>query len=184
MQSGIQLSRIERKIVMSILTATAVIAAAGVLAYGVGQFVGPSIKTQIEIDAPANAVWTELTTTGAYRDWNPFVRRITGNLDVGEQLEITVGAAGHRSMDFRPEVLVAEDNSELRWLGRVAFKGIFDGEHYFILEETAKGTTIFHHGETFRGILGYPLLALIRKETHDGFVAMNEALKVRVEMNS
>ncbi len=56
--------------------------------------------------------------------------------------------------------------------------------HYFILEETANGTTIFHHGERFTGLLGYPLLFLIRKDTHNGFVAMNEALKSRVEAAS
>jgi len=84
-------------------------------------------------------------------------------------------------MDFTPEVLVADKNAELRWVGRLGFKGIFDGEHYFILEETAEGTTILHHGENFTGILAYPLLALIKDDTLKGFEAMNKALKARVE---
>jgi hypothetical protein len=84
-------------------------------------------------------------------------------------------------MDFAPEILVADENAELRWVGKFGFKGIFDGEHYFILEETDRGTTIFRHGESFTGILGYPLLALIREDTENGFKAMNVALKARVE---
>ena len=87
-------------------------------------------------------------------------------------------------MDFTPEVLVAIEKEELRWVGRLGFKGIFDGEHYFILEETDRGTTVFRHGENFTGLLGYPLIALIREDTHNGFVAMNKALKARAEASS
>lgn len=37
-------------------------------------------------------------------------------------------------MVFTPEVIEAKVNEELRWVGRLAIPGIFDGEHYFILE--------------------------------------------------
>lgn len=170
---------------MSILTTTATIATTAlVAAFGIGQVTGPSISTEIEINAPASAVWAELADTAAYGDWNPFVRRISGDLEVGNRLEVTVGAEGNTPMDFTPEVLVADENAELRWVGRLGFQGIFDGEHYFILEETGQGTTILRHGETFTGLLGYPLIALIREDTHSGFLAMNQALKARVEASS
>ena len=169
---------------MSIIKKTAAITATAlVAAYGIGQITGPTIETEIEIAAPASVVWKELADTKSYGDWNPFVRRISGELDAGEYLEVTVGADGNSPMDFTPEVLVADENEELRWVGRLGFKGIFDGEHYFILEETDRGTTIFHHGENFTGVLGYPLIALIREDTHNGFLAMNEALKARAEAN-
>ncbi|MFQ5439822.1 MAG: SRPBCC family protein, partial [Paracoccaceae bacterium] len=135
---------------MSILTTTATVAATALIAaFGIGQITGPSIKTEIEIDAPARAIWKELVDTEAYAEWNPFVRRISGDLEAGKYLQVTVGADGNSSMDFTPEVLVADENEELRWVGRLGFKGIFDGEHYFILEETDRGTTIFRHGENF-----------------------------------
>ena len=170
---------------MSILTTTAAIAATAlVAAFGIGQITGPYIETEIEIAAPASVVWKELADTDAYADWNPFVRHISSNLEAGEFLQVTVGADGNSPMDFTPEVLVADENEELRWVGRLGFKGIFDGEHYFILEETDRGTTIFRHGENFTGLLGYPLIALIREDTHKGFLAMNEALKARAEANS
>ena len=167
---------------MSILTTTAAIATtAFAAACGIGQLTGPSITTEIEIAAPASAVWAELADAEAYPDWNPFVKHLSGGLEVGNHLNVTVQSEGNAPMDFTPEVLVADENAELRWVGRLGFKGIFDGEHYFILEETDRGTTLFRHGETFTGILGYPLLALIREDTHKGFLAMNEALKARVE---
>ena len=158
------------------LTATALAAA-----YGLGLFFGPSISTEIEIEAPASAVWSELADGKAYPDWNPFVKRLSGDLKAGNRLNVTIQSEGNAPMDFTPEVLVADVGKELRWVGRLGVKGIFDGEHYFILEETDRGTTILHHGENFRGILGYPVLALIGKDTHNGFLAMNDALKSRVE---
>lgn len=167
---------------MSILTTTALVVATTLIAgFGIGQFTGPSIDTRIEIEASASAVWDTLADTDAYAEWNPFVRRITGRLETGTQLQVTIGADGKTQMDFTPQVLVADEDTELRWVGRLGFKGIFDGEHYFILEETDRGTTILRHGETFKGILGYPLIALIREDTHNGFLAMNAALKSRVE---
>lgn len=170
---------------MSILSTLTVIAGTGVIAAAViGQMTGPSIVTEIEIAAKPEAVWSELTDTAAYPDWNPFVRKIAGDLRAGEKIDVTVGADGATQMDFTPEILVANANEELRWVGRLGFTGIFDGEHYFILQETEVGTTILHHGETFTGVLGYPLLALIRKDTQDGFNAMNKALKNRVEVSS
>ena len=167
---------------MSILTTTAAIAAAAIAtAYGLGLFLGPSISTEIEIDAPASAVWTELADGDAYPEWNPFVKHLSGHLEAGSRLNVTIQSEGHAPMDFTPEVLVANTNKELRWVGRLGVKGVFDGEHYFLLEETDHGTTILRHGETFKGILGYPLLALIREDTQNAFLAMNAALKSRVE---
>ncbi len=167
---------------MSILTATATVAATALAAaYGVGLFFGPSISTEIEIKAPASAVWSELADAEAYPDWNPFVKHLSGDLEAGSRLNVTIQSEGNAPMDFTPEVLVADAGEELRWVGRLGFKGIFDGEHYFILEETDRGTTILRHGEHFKGILGYPLLALIGEDTQNGFLAMNTALKERVE---
>ena len=167
---------------MSILSTTATVAATTLAAaYGLGLFFGPSISTTIEIDAPASAVWTELADGTDYPDWNPFVKHLTGELTAGSRLNVTIQSEGNAPMDFTPEVLVADAGKELRWVGRLGIKGIFDGEHYFILEETDRGTTVLRHGENFRGILGYPVLALIGKDTHNGFLAMNDALKARVE---
>ena len=167
---------------MSILKKSATVAAlALVAAYGVGLFVGPSISTEVEIAAPASDVWEELTNGKAYPKWNPFVKHLSGDLEVGSHLNVTIQSEGNAPMDFTPRVLAADTDAELRWVGRLGFKGVFDGEHYFILEETDRGTTILRHGETFKGILAYPLIALIGEDTQNGFEAMNAALKARVE---
>ena len=137
------------------------------------------IETAIDIAAPTRAVGMVLIDFAAYPDWNPFIRRLQGEPRIGARLEVTVQPPGHRAMTFKPTVVAAEPGRELRWLGRVLMPGLFDGEHGSRLESVASGCR-FHHGETFSGLL-VPLFASTLAATAEGFVAMNEALKRRVE---
>jgi hypothetical protein len=56
-------------------------------------------------------------------------------------------------MTFKPEVLIFRENSELKWLGHPFFKGLFDGEHRFLLTEDEGGTVHFEQTEKFTGLL-------------------------------
>ena len=137
------------------------------------------IATTIDIAAPARTVWRILTDFAAYPDWNPFIRRLSGKLAVGERLEVTIQPPGRKPMTFRPIVQRVEPERELRWRGRVLLPGLFDGEHGFRIERNNSGCRL-HHGETFRGIL-VPLFEKMLDNTERGFTALNEALKERVE---
>ena len=100
---------------------------------------------------------------------------------MGNQLDVTIQPPDGSAMRFYPVVLEANDNEELRWIGRLGFKGVLDGEHYFKLEEQADGTTLFRHGETFTGMLADLFFVIMEEDTTRGFDAMNEALKQRAE---
>jgi hypothetical protein len=137
------------------------------------------IATAVDIDAPAVAVWRVLTDFAAYPEWNPFIRRIEGELRAGARLSVAMQLPGRKPMTFRPTVRVAEPGRELRWLGRVLVPGIFDGEHAFIIEERAGGCRL-RHEETFRGLL-VPAFGAVLDDTARAFGALNVALKRRVE---
>jgi hypothetical protein len=135
---------------------------------------------EIEIDASPAAVWTVLADTAAYGEWNPFVRRLSGDLRPGAKLEVEIAPPGGRAMTFEPTVLAAEPGVELRWLGRFLLPGLFDGEHSFLLEPLAGGRTRFTQSERFSGVL-VRLLAKTLDKTQLGFEQMNDALKLQVE---
>ena len=83
-------------------------------------------------------------------------------------------------MSFRPKVLAATPGEELRWLGKLGFHGIADGEHFFILTTNDDGTTRLNHGERFSGAL----VALVKGSSGNGgaaYDAFSQALKQRVE---
>ncbi|MEA2462139.1 MAG: hypothetical protein QOH90_2316 [Actinomycetota bacterium] len=138
------------------------------------------LATKIDIDGPPEAVWAVLSDLPSYPSWNPFIREASGTLTPGERLEIELQPARGRSMRFRPTVLAAKPGRELRWLGRLLVRGLFDGEHRFAIEPTARGSRLVQE-ERFTGLL-VPFLARgLRRGTLPGFERMNEALKRRVE---
>jgi hypothetical protein len=138
------------------------------------------IETEILIQAPIDLVWTVLTDFDSYPGWNPFVRSIRGIKSVGEILEVQIQPPGGKGMTFRPEVLKFDLEKEFRWKGKLLVRGVFDGEHYFILEKKGETTTRLIHGEVFTGIL-VSLLSGTLTKTGDGFRLMNEAIKAKCE---
>lgn len=139
-----------------------------------------TISTSITIDASPAQVWHQLVDFAAHEDWNPFFASIEGEAIVGSSIVITARKGDGTGMSFRPTILVAEAGHELRWLGKLGFGHLFDGEHYFVLTDNGDGTTTLEHGEHFRGIL-IPFMGKVLRDTEAGFGDVNTALKRRVE---
>src|SRR5216683_3317082 len=59
------------------------------------------IATSVDVDAPASLVWRILIDFAAYPEWNPFIRRINGKLEVGARLEVTIQPPDRKPMTFR-----------------------------------------------------------------------------------
>jgi hypothetical protein len=139
------------------------------------------LHSQIEINASAERVWGILTDFASYPEWNPFIRRISGELKVGERLEVRLEPPDGRGITLRPMVLSAEPNRELRWLGHMLVPGLFDGEHSLAIQPLEENRVRFVQSEAFKGLL-VPLLARsLDNTTLRGFEEMNGALKERVE---
>src|SRR5919199_2888663 len=127
------------------------------------------LHTEIEIHAPAERVWELLTDFAAYPQWNPFIRNISGRPVAGERLEVRLEPPGGRGMTFKPRVLDAESERELRWLGRLLVPGLFDGEHSFTIEALEDDRVRFAQREVFRSLL-VPLFARsLDNNTQRGF---------------
>lgn len=140
------------------------------------------LRNEIEINASPERVWQLLTDFASFPEWNPFIRRASGEPIKGAQLEVYLQPSGAKGMTFRPKVLKAEPNRELRWLGHLLIPGLFDGEHIFTIELLEAGRVRFVQHEIFTGLL-VPLLARsLDKETRRGFEEMNLALKLRAEL--
>jgi hypothetical protein len=101
----------------------------------------------------------------------------------GARLSVYIVPPGKSGMRFKPTVLSVRPERELRWLGHLFFAGIFDGEHYFLLEPIGESRTRLTQGEKFSGLLVGPLSGTL-SATESGFKAMNTALKLQAEQNS
>lgn len=130
------------------------------------------IKTRIDIQATPEKIWEILTAFSEYKHWNPFITTIQGDIAVGNKIKIIAGG-----MNFTPRVLIFEKNKELRWMGTLGFRGLFDGEHRFAIKDNQNGTSAFIHEETFSGLLVGWFAKKLDSETRTGFTAMNQKLK-------
>lgn len=144
------------------------------------------IEASIEIDAPPKRVWALLTNFALMPTWNPFIKSISGNLAKGARLSVHIAPPGKSGMRFNPKALSVRPERELRWLGHLLIAGLFDGEHYFLLDPLVdplgESRTRLTQGEKFSGLL-VGLLSGALSATEAGFRAMNTALKQEVERN-
>ena len=44
------------------------------------------IRSEIDIEAPPEAVWAQLADLGRYEEWNPFITRAEGTAEAGQRL--------------------------------------------------------------------------------------------------
>jgi len=132
------------------------------------------IKTEILIHATPDKVWTILTNFENYPNWNPFIKSVIGEVKVGNKITVRIEPPKEKGMTFKPTVLIYEANKELRWIGRLLFPGLFDGEHKFELIDNGNGTITFRQSEKFKGIFVWFLNV---ENTKKGFEEMNGKLK-------
>jgi hypothetical protein len=140
-----------------------------------------TLRSEIEIAAPAERVWAVLADGAAYAAWNPFIPRLAGRLEPGARLEVRIAPPGGTAVTFRPTVLAAEPGRELRWLGHLVVPGLFDGEHRFAIEPLGQDRVRFVQEERFGGLLVGLFAGSLDRHTRPGFEAMNRALKARAE---
>jgi hypothetical protein len=139
------------------------------------------IRTQIDIGASASLVWGILTDFGSYRRWNPFMRAILGQAQIGNSIEITQDATAVGASTFRSTLTHVREPRELRWLGRWAMPGMYSAERRFGIESLPVGGVRFHHGEYYRGIVTPFARRRLQQVIEPCFAAMNVALKRRAE---
>jgi hypothetical protein len=139
------------------------------------------LRTEVRIAAPIDAVWETMTDLAAYPDWNPFIVSAQGRVQVGERLTTRMQPPGGRGITFTPTVTVVEPAATFEWLGHLGLPGVFDGRHRFELAPGGDGGTVVTHSEQFDGILVRFMRSWLDSVTMAGLVAMNEALKVRIE---
>lgn len=138
------------------------------------------LRTEIDIQASPEKVWSILTGLDHYPEWNPFIRQALGTAKVGEKVDIAVHS-GTKELTLHCTVIKLEPNQELCWTYHVGLPFLFRGEHHFIIERTETGSVHFIDQELFHGLLVPTQAKDIDTQSKKGFEAMDRALKQRAE---
>ena len=150
------------------------------LGYSVYSIARPTVlHTETEVNATPDEVWKVLADRDAYPEWNPFIVSSTGELKVGDTITNVLKDTTGKETTFTPELLAADPGKELRWIGKVGFGGIFDGEHAFRIEPLDGGRSRLIQEEKFRGVAVPFMAGWLNDKIKPQFDAMNHALAER-----
>ncbi len=143
-----------------------------------------TLHTEIEINAPIEAVWHMLIDFESHASWNPFITSVKGEPIVGKTVVIKVQRNNQRPLTLKPVVKVVEPYKELTWLSGVGLSNcIFAMNHRYQLIATSPTTTRFINSEEYGGMFSSIIMTPANFEnTREGFIAMNEALKAQFPM--
>ncbi len=138
------------------------------------------VYDQIDIDAPPERVWQVFTDFRSFPSWNPFIRKMKGDLVPGGRLRIVL-RLGRRMLRFYPRVTIVRPAREIRWLARQPIPRLFDVERAFEFEPRGKSGTRFVQFEVGRGLLAPIIMPMMSRRIAKGYSALNRALKARAE---
>jgi uncharacterized protein YndB with AHSA1/START domain len=111
------------------------------------------------IAAPVEVVWQLLTQASSYRDWNPAVVSIEGDMAVGRTIELVSVASPKRT--FNLKVTAFDAPHRMVWSDGMPL-GLFRGNRTYLVEPAGAGSS-FSLTEEFTG----PLSGLIAKSIPD-----------------
>jgi hypothetical protein len=142
------------------------------------------IRNEIEIQASPETVWKVLTDLKAYAEWNPQAYRGEGQVELGQEVKVSVRSAT-RDMDLSCKVVRVEPDREFALKFHIIHPFLFRGEHIFRLEPVGEHSVRFIDREIFAGLLVLvPVVAKdIETNTKAAMIEVGEALKKRVEQH-
>jgi hypothetical protein len=132
---------------------------------------------EIEIDAPAEVVWSHITDLAGYGKWHAIIPSISGELHEGALLEMRVSGV---ERPLRGEVLRLDPGRELSMLALWPL-GLVRPVHTQRVEPTDTGRTRYVCQETFRGLLVPFLASTLERNVGLLYRATCEGLKAYVE---
>lgn len=133
-------------------------------------------SASIAIQAPAETIWTLLTSAAGYPAWNSTVEKIDGRIAPGEKITVHAKAAGRA---FPLTVSSFEPNRRMTWSGGMPL-GLFTGTRTFTLTAQEAGTVTFAMDEAFSGLLA-PLITRSIPDLQPAFDTFATDLKRRAE---
>lgn len=130
-----------------------------------------------EIKASPEKIWSILTDSTKYTEWDPGMVSLTGTIAPGEKLTIYAKISPNRA--FKVTVSEFVPNRKMVW-GSGMPLGLFKGERTFTLEPQGDGLTKFTLQEVFTGLM-LPLIGGSIPDMNPTFAEFAAALKARAE---
>jgi len=135
------------------------------------------IEVSTRVESSRDRIWQVLTAFKDYRRWNPFIEDADGCLRAGGQLNVVLHPPGGARFAGNATIRVVRAPVELSWVQRLAFPGLFDREHTFVIHQENARNCRFVHRMRCSGLLLPLLWPGLQSKLTEGCEAMNASLK-------
>ncbi|MCJ2054790.1 SRPBCC domain-containing protein [Methylobacterium sp. J-070] len=135
------------------------------------------ITTNLTIPGRADEVWAVLVDLVSYPRWNPFIRKVDGELAEGAAWKAELSLDGRVFFNVPTVITELVPGARLTWRG--GLPKLMTGTHSFGVTE-ATGVVTLEQSETFSGALVPVVFPLLRPSLTRRFAEMNEALMAEV----
>jgi hypothetical protein len=141
----------------------------------------PETVTDIVIKSSPGRVWQVVSNLSWYVNWNPLIRRVSGQLDRGRTLTVIRITSNGSAGTSRPTVTVYRPGRELRWRTRAMLPGLLDTETGFKVERLGPEQVRFVHWQQTSGLLAVGMDFWSSSRMRDQLETINLALKGVIE---
>ncbi|HUP15234.1 MAG TPA: SRPBCC domain-containing protein [Acidimicrobiia bacterium] len=141
---------------------------------------GVELRHETAIGATPDAVWQALVDVAAWPEWNPTLSSADGPLGEGKWVAMTL-QLGRRRRKVHQHVSPVDVPHRLAWRSRNLFEKFMDVDRTFDLVPTPEGGTLLVQAEVAHGPVAPVALLFLKGKILDGYVALGEALRRRLE---
>ena len=139
------------------------------------------LKTEMHISASPEKVWKVLMDLPNWKDWNPIVNKIEGQIEVGQELSITMSdKKGSDGKNYKSTITALDEGRRLSFIGVMLAKFLFSAERVIELKAT-EGGTHFTQIEIYNGLMVPMFWKKLSEHAHPMLTSMNEGLKKAIE---
>ncbi|MBW4438859.1 MAG: SRPBCC domain-containing protein [Pleurocapsa minor GSE-CHR-MK-17-07R] len=141
------------------------------------------VEARTQISAPPAVVWGVLMDMGRYKEWSTLLHaEQTTPPQPGQTIRLRLSMPNGPTYSFQPLVITLERDRHFAWSQQTGMKGIFDGEHHFVLSPVDSNGTLLHNYERYSGLLSPIIQRLpMMRSAASGFSTMNDEIKRRSE---
>jgi len=130
----------------------------------------------VEIEAPADIVWSIAGDWQGWGAWNPLYTRTSGEPKVGGEIGFTVTVPGMKPMDATATVYTYEPPRRFEY-GLSNLGGLLKAFRFIDIEELGPGRCGVANGEIMSGPVGWFVALVAGPKVAAGLKAMNAKLK-------
>ncbi|NLX47724.1 MAG: SRPBCC domain-containing protein [Euryarchaeota archaeon] len=136
------------------------------------------IKGSVMINVPAEKVWSTLVDFPAYKDWNPFITQMSGELKEDGIFDVTISLPDREDSKFQSTLVKMETNKELLLKGKIGF--LMSEERSMLIEAIEESKCVFSQHIAYKGLMSM-FAGKTVKASQTALNRMNEELKKRCE---